>query len=268
MDVRRALPVAIFATTQSQAEIRFLRALAEDKASVWNTPDALWLVDRAFIDTRYWDRLKRHCGATMVTQWKSNLAPLDIKNHEIDSTLEVNDGVVLDQRISLNNSSVRWRKIHYCSPCGKFLYFLSNDLKTEPGVLVALYARRWDEEKCFDQWKNDLSMGKAWGKSLAAIEQQAALAAITQILLALHLYSQFGDEGLADKKSKDRQNARNQGSTAEENPTERPSWVQATFMWVSKISRQVLRFFRNHLWNEATPQLYERQLRPMLERYF
>ncbi|VAW84670.1 hypothetical protein MNBD_GAMMA18-1212, partial [hydrothermal vent metagenome] len=38
------------------------------------------------------------------------------------------------------------------------------------------YHRRWDIEKYFDNFKNDMANAKAWGKSRECIEQQSLLA--------------------------------------------------------------------------------------------
>lgn len=53
--------------------------------------------------------------------------------------------------------------------------YLANDFSLEPGVVAFLYYRRRNEEKYFDNFKNDLANAKAWGKSPVAIEQQALM---------------------------------------------------------------------------------------------
>ena len=58
-------------------------------------------------------------------------------------------------------------------PEGRAYFYITNDFTLEPGVVAFLYYRRWDCEKFFDNFKNDLAGAKAWGKSPIAIEQQA-----------------------------------------------------------------------------------------------
>jgi hypothetical protein len=48
-----------------------------------------------------------------------------------------------------------------------------------------LYNQRWDEEKYFDNYKNDMANAKFWGKRKAAIQQQAVIDLITFILTRL-----------------------------------------------------------------------------------
>ncbi len=126
-----------------------------------------------------------------------------------------------------------------------------------------MYSRGWDEEKAFDVWKNDMAMGKAWGKSQESITNQVLLALITQLLLALFLAKhQCG--GDADRKSLAKQEARQTGT---DGGTDRPQWTEKFYRHTSRLSRQILRFFAYCYDKHASPQLYERQLWPLLERY-
>jgi IS4 transposase len=103
-----------------------------------------------------------------------------------------NEGVLKDLRITLRSSRQNWRLITFRSPRGHLVEFLTNEFKLEPGVIAFLYSRRWEEEKCFDTWKNDFSLAKAWGASLAAIENQVRLAIVTSLLVALLLHRRMG----------------------------------------------------------------------------
>jgi len=66
-------------------------------------------------------------------------------------------------------------KVTFRTRRGWSIEFLTNDFDLQPGVGAFLFSRRWDEEKCFDTWKNDFSQSKAWGKSLTAIDSQVRL---------------------------------------------------------------------------------------------
>ncbi|WP_041603450.1 hypothetical protein [Thioflavicoccus mobilis] len=152
----------------------------------------LWLFDRAFIDAAFWDKKKRRLGSTMITRMKSRL--------RVDSTEEIpvtdapyNEGVIADLRITLSSSREPWRLVTFRTRRGRTVEFLTNDFSLLPGVVAFLYARRWDEEKCFDTWKNDVAQAEAWGKSLTAIENQIRLLPITHLLLAMAMPTLLGE---------------------------------------------------------------------------
>ncbi|WP_291994712.1 transposase [Candidatus Accumulibacter sp. ACC003] len=156
-------------------EITLLRDYDQSEQAMTRHKDALWLVDRAFIDAAFWDSRKKRLGVTLITRMKSSLC--------IDSTeplpvadLPANEGVLKDLRITLRSSRQDWRLITFRSRRGHLVEFLTNEFKLEPGLIAFLYSRRWEEEKCFDTWKNDFSQAKAWGASVAAIENQVRLA--------------------------------------------------------------------------------------------
>jgi hypothetical protein len=81
--------------------------------------------------------------------------------------------VIHDLRVTLSSSREAWRLITYRARRGGALQFLTNDFSLLPGVVAFLYFRRWEEEKCFDTWKNDFAQAKAWGKGTVAIANQA-----------------------------------------------------------------------------------------------
>ena len=49
--------------------------------------------------------------------------------------------------------------------------------------------------------------------------------------------------------------------------TDRPEWTPPLHRCTSKVSRQVLRFFKNCFLEPASPALYEHQLRPLSMAY-
>jgi len=70
------------------------------------------------------------------------------------------------------------RLIEFIAPDSERYQYLTNDFELEPGVIAFLYHRRWDLEKYFDNFKNDMANAKVWGKRREAIEQQSLLAMI------------------------------------------------------------------------------------------
>jgi hypothetical protein len=227
---------------------------------------ALWLLDRAFIDARFWDGKKRALGATMITRWKSSLV-IDSSASRSISDDPVNEGVISDCEIRLPSSPEPWRKIVLRSRRGRTVAFLSNDFQLQPGVLAFLYSRRWDEEKCFDTWKNDFAQAKAWGKRLVAIENQTCLAIITSILVAMALPAMLDEDEPRDTKALRKADLRQAADPDYPDSTDRPDWANGAFRYTSKVSRQVLRFFKHCFLEPASRALYQDHLRPLLERY-
>jgi hypothetical protein len=262
-DVRLGCPTDVHVDTRSRHETALLRDYDQSAQPMTRHKGALWLVDRAFIDAAFWDSRKKRLGMTLITRMKSSLCiestePLPVAD------VPTNEGVLKDLRITLRSSRQNWRLITFRSPRGHLVEFLTNEFKLEPGVIAFLYSRRWEEEKCFDTWKNDFSLAKAWGTSLAAIENQVRLAIVTSLLVALLLHRRMGQHGIADEKALRKQDRRQTSAT---DGTDRPDWSTPVFRYTSKVSRQVLRFFKHCFHKLASQALYEAQLRPLLLAY-
>jgi len=180
-DMRAGIAVDSNTETTSIDEMRFVK-------EGWIAPhwtcqkNALYVVDRAFIEARYWDQRKASHGATVITRLKSTFK-YQILEEMIFTTTPVNEGVVSDKTIQLKSSKQVWRLIKFVAPDGKTYEYLSNDFTSSPGIIAFLYHRRWDEEKYFDNYKTDMANSKAWGKSTVAIEQQALLGLVTHLLM-------------------------------------------------------------------------------------
>ena len=160
-----------------------------------------------------------------------------------------------------------WEIITYRARRGSVLQFLTNDFSLLPGVVAFLYFRRWEEEKCFDTWKNDFAQAKAWGKGRVAIANQARLAIITSLLVAILLHRRLGAAGAQDEKAWAKQEKRQKAKVDDPDGTDRPDWTVPLFRYSAKVSRQVLRFFKYSFLKPASPGLYERELAPMLKAY-
>ncbi|MFE8033053.1 hypothetical protein, partial [Thiohalocapsa marina] len=252
--------------TRSRHEVRLLRDYDQQPGALTCERNGLWVVDRAFIDATYWDAKKRRLNVTMITRMKTNLSVDSTEGLPIADTPQ-NAGVLRDQRITLSSSPEPWRLITYRSRRGRTLEFLSNDFSLEPGVIAFLFFCRWQEEKCFDTWKNDFAQAKAWGKSPVAIDNQVRLAMITHLLVAMRLYQQLGTQAARDEKALRKQDKRQRAKPEASDSTDRPDWTAPLFRYTAKISRQVLRFFKHGFLKPASPALYERELRPLLMAY-
>jgi len=262
-DVRLGCPCDVAIETANRHEMAVLRGYDEQEQALTRSKDALWLVDRAFIDAGYWDALKHKRKATMITRMKSNLLYEVVDDLQVDDS-DINEGILTDRHITLNSSTKPWRLIQYRSANDKEVEFLTNEHDLEPGLIAFVYSRRWEEEKCFDTWKNDFSQAKAWGKSPVAIEIQTRLAIITSILIAVLIENKAGKFGIEDEKSLRKQLQRHNRIS---DTTDRPDWTIPMFRHITKLTRQVIRFLRFNLHKKSSHKLYKQQLWPMLLSY-
>ena len=265
-NLRLGLPEDVRVETRSRHETRILRDYDEEAQALTRDRRGLWLVDRGFIDAPFWDAKKRALQITLITRMKSNLCIHSTEGLPIAAD-PANAGVLHDLRVTLASSREAWRLITYRARRGSVLQFLTNDFSLLPGVVAFLYFRRWEEEKCFDTWKNDFAQAQAWGKGTVAIANQARLAIITSLLVAILLHRRLGAAGAQDEKAWAKQEKRQQAKVDDPDGTDRPDWTVPLFRYSAKVSRQVLRFFKYSFLKPASPGLYERELAPMLKAY-
>ncbi len=81
-------------------------------------PNAIYSVDRAFIDGGHWDRSKKKYHITVVTRMKSNLNYSKDGEARHVSDNVCNDGVLYDRPIRLDSSKLPWRLIGFRAPDG------------------------------------------------------------------------------------------------------------------------------------------------------
>lgn len=263
-DVRHGIALDVTTETRSLAEIRVLKC-EESRGINWmRTKRAIHVVDRAFIDGIFWDQRYKLYGSTVITRMKSTLIYSIAKENEVVINIS-NDGVLYDRTVKLQSSKGAWRLIGFRSPEGTDYEYLTNDQELLPGVVAFLYHRRWDKEKYYDSFKNDLAGSKAWGKSPVAIEQQALLGIVTTILTRLFLMRRQVELELA--KPDFTQDKKHQKKAASHSQSGEGVLLRAVWQNLSKISRQVWRFLKNCFTCLHAPALYKRQLEPMLKGY-
>ena len=207
-NLRLGVPEDVYVEPRNRHESQVLRDYDRCASALTGQRHTLRLVDRAFVDGSFWDQKKALLGQTMITCMKSNLQYTPIAAQAIDQGNPVNEGIIVDQRIQLNSAEQPWRRIILVSRRGRSVEFLTKELELAPGVIAFLYSRCWEEEKCFDTWKNDFSQAKAWGKSLTAIENQVLLAIVISILIAMVLRQPLDDEPPHDEKALRKQDKR------------------------------------------------------------
>ncbi len=262
-DMRHAIPVDVGVDTQSIGEMRFVK---EQWASAYwsKQKNALYVVDRAFVDFRYWDVRKKQVKATVISRMKSNYSYTVIEKRKVKETVE-NEGVIEDFEIKLVSSREVWRLVRFKAPCGKTYEYLTNDLALEPGLIAFMYYRRWDEEKYFDAFKHDMANNKAWGKSRVSIEQQSVMGIVTYFLTRLFLVKKSDILDLDEDKNLQRLKHKNKIQRYFEISQEIS--LRSYYGETSKITKQVWRFLKNNFIRKGTELLYERQLRPLLTGY-
>lgn len=262
-NLRTGIPVDTDIDTSSISEIRFVKERWEGCA-LTKQRNSLWVVDRAFIDANFWDTRKLNCGVTSITRMKVNL------NYKIIESLKVTcadkkQGIKTDKLIQLDSSKEQWRLIGYKSDTGEYYEYLTNDLHLKPGVVAFLYHRRWDEEKYFDNYKNDMANAKAWGKSKTAIKQQAIIGMITFILTRLFSEKHAKYFGLpTDGTTQAKRHQRKQENYLDGKTKDQ---FRAFHTNLSKVTKQVWRFLKGCMLKKNRQKLYDTQLRPLMTAY-
>lgn len=262
-DLRAGIPINTEVDTDSISEIRYLkeRWVGEDLTKQKNS---LWVVDRAYIDAPYWDIRKNKNKVTMITRMKSNLNYTVVKDFKV-ATANKKQGIKKDQLIQLESSTQQWRLVGYQSDTGEYYEYLTNDLDLKSSVIAFLYHRRWDEEKYFDSYKNDMSNAKAWGQSQTAIRQQALTGIITFVLTRLFSYKHAQNFGM--KTDGETQANKHRKKLEAYLAGETHDQFRAYHVNLSKITKQVWRFLKGCMLKKSRQKLYEAQLRPMMKAY-
>lgn len=262
-DMRAGIAVDSNTETKSIDEMRFVKEVWQN--AWWTSQkNAIYVVDRAFIEARYWDQRKESVNATVITRMKTSFTYQVLKELDIAAG-PANEGVVSDKLIQLRSSKEAWRLIKFISPDTKEYEYLSNDFALAPGLIAFLYHRRWDEEKFFDNYKTDMSNSKAWGKSPVAIEQQALLGLVTHLLMRLFLHKKGQELGLEeDHQTQQRRHEKKETAYIVNGEG---NYNRAFFKKLSKITKQAWRFVKNCFLKKSSLRLFELKLRPVLMAY-
>ena len=264
-DVRLGAPIGARIETSNRHELLVLKDELIAKESCFKKlKNSLFVVDRAFIHASFWDSLKAKSNTTMITREKSNFVFTHNIARKIEAN-EINEGVTLDEEVGFKASTSAWRRVVYKAPNGNDYVFITNDFTLSPGVIAFLYLRRWDEEKCFDTWKNDFSSSKAWAKSKSGICQQVLFVIMTTLLTKMFSQRHENILGVEDEKCFNKQEAL--GDLKVNTGKERKPWYQGLYRATAKTSKQIIRFIKMCFLKRSCHRLYERELKPMFLSY-
>lgn len=87
-------------------EMRFVKGVWS--ASWWTSQkNAIYVVDRAFIEARNWDQRKTRVNATVITRMKSTFT-YEVLGEIIKVASLVKEGIISDQLIQLRSSTEKW----------------------------------------------------------------------------------------------------------------------------------------------------------------
>ena len=146
----------------------------------------LLVYDRAGIDFKFWGRCKRESAVYFLSRIKEGTVYDVIDNRPLDPSDPRNRGVSADQDILLREG-LEMRLVSHTRPEDGVEYqFLTNEPDLPACVLVELYRLRWEIEKVFDEIKNKLGEGKAWGSGMQARTIQALFITLTHNLMVLY----------------------------------------------------------------------------------
>lgn len=262
-DLRAGIAVDVQTDTTSVDEMRFVKEYWEQ--AYWScVKNAIYVVDRAYIQASYWDLRKKKYKATVITRLKSTFVYEVLETLAVDACV-ANKGVIKDERIQLKSSKQVWRLVTFKSPEGYDYEYLSNDFTLSSGMIAFLYHRRWDEEKYFDNYKTDMANTKAWAKSPIAIEQQALFGLVTHILMRLFLHQQGDALGLEEDHQT--QQRRHENKARDYLGQDKGNYNRAFFKKLSKITKQAWRFLKDCFLKKSSQRLFEYELRPVLMAY-
>lgn len=145
----------------------------------------LYVWDRAGIDFRYWERMKKTAGIYFVSREKANMKLETIALRAWGAIDKINHGVLSDELMATSQGVSVRRVKYYCAVQDLEFSFITSDLTLAPGVIAHLYRVRWEIEKTFDELKNKLEEQKAWASSPEAKTMQAHFLCLTHNLMVM-----------------------------------------------------------------------------------
>lgn len=234
----------------------FKRKLAAQiKERKHHTP-LLYVLDRAYIDTSFWDVMRKK-NVFMVSRFKENMKPMVKEPVPFDRTDPRNKGVSGCFLISFESGGMAYL-IEYVDPETNMEYkFITTASQLQPGEIAWLYFCRWRIEKTFDTFENDLEENKAWATGNTAQFQQAWFIAMAGNFLRYIEQLLDRHHGLADEKvvRKYRQQLDKRKAAAVKKGRSLSPFLDAGRR-MAKLSLQYIRCFRKHFFGKSPPETY------------
>lgn len=262
------LAVADQQTRKKEHEMRTLkRQTAEQlRQQAAKGRKVLYVWDRAGIDFRQWSQWKNQNGIYFLSREKENMKLTVMGKHRYDEKAAINLGII-DDEILGTSMGVSIRRVTYKDAETGIIYKYLTNLPTSvpPGIIVLLYKSRWDIEKVFDEFKNNLGETKSWASSEIAKTNQALLLCLTHNLMTImeeQIRKRTGIENKAElKRRKKRRDAREQ-KEKEKGGKKRIAHLNHAADRLTQRTKKFIRWLKNHLdierdWDASMARLTE-----------
>ena len=224
--------------------------------------------DCAVVNFQQWYKWKQGSGIYILTRETANMKLMVIGEQDFDRFDPRNIGVVADQYVG-HSKGYAIRRIIYTDPVsGTTYHFITNEMTLPPGLLAYIYKKRWDLEKRFDEFKNQLNEKKAWAKTATAKSQQANFMCLAHNLIVLLENTLDTEEGLVDEKVLRRARERVDSQAAAAEQAGRPmNPLLRIAKRATQRSAQFLRWLRIELFTPTPWRAAVACLRPLMHGY-
>jgi hypothetical protein len=118
--------------------------------------------DRAALDGTFWYRAKLSDGVYLISRSKSNLRSVFEVALSWNREDPRNAGVIADELISI--SQVTWRRVTvpHVTKKDEVMELITTEMNLPPGIIAALYKRRWEIERVFKELKGSFNQERSW----------------------------------------------------------------------------------------------------------
>jgi hypothetical protein len=246
----------------------FKRKLVEQIRERKHHTPRLYVLDRAYIDTSFWDHMRKK-NVFMISRFKENMKPIMKEPIPFQREDPRNQGVVNCFLISFESGGMAYL-IEYTDPeTGSLYKFITTSSHLEPGEIAWLYFCRWRIEKNFDTFENDLEEKKAWATGNTAQIQQACFISMAGNFLRYIEQILDRHHGFRDEKviRKYRRQLDQRAATAQKKGRVLSPFLDAGKR-LAKLSLQYIRCFRKHFFGKSPPEVYLLEFRDALFAYF
>jgi len=207
---------------------------------------SIYIVDRAYFDAPFWNNMK-NAGMYTVQRMKENVKHVSSIPLTYDKTDSINNGVISYDMVASDKGEYYYQITYYCHLRKETFKFATTLKNFPPGVIPYLYKLRWNIEKVFDVFKNELFEKKAWSKKDYGQKIQSCFIALTYNLMITFENYLYCNHALSDEKVIKKQADRNlkMMKTCREQ-VKRMNPLYFRVKKASRLSCQFIRSFRYH----------------------